>query len=276
VIFLTGDVCFLWLNRVWPLIRVPSEKNRKRHQKIFTNEQFKQIFQKMNHYDIHLFASKFCTIVAVFITLQLCTLMTSGCLSSGGNKSKQAKNYRSGRNYFSSSSSSSPSHDSSRNTIKRRYLTLNNGAAFQSTTHIHTEEGEPIYGRIIVPFSFGDSNTLTITAFWDENFETSPLWMFLKAGSSLPTTKTYDKQSISFTSRKYARIRKDFVEPGEYTLLFSPLKDIEALTINISILPVTHKGAGNSYWRPSPIKKDSYQSSIPWYWTLTQEAFKYN
>ena len=51
-----------------------------------------------------------------------------------------------------------------------------------------------IYFRIIVPFSFGDSNTLTITAFWDEDFNTSPLWMFLRAGSSLPTTKTFDKQ----------------------------------------------------------------------------------
>lgn len=216
----------------------------------------------MNHYNIQFFACKFCTIAAVFITMQIYTLMTSGCLSSGSNKSNQAQNYRSGRNYFSSSSSS-PSFDTSRNTIKRRYLTLNNGIEFQSTTHIHTEEGEPIYGRIIVPFSFGTSNTLTITAFWDEDFNTSPLWMFLKAGSSLPTTKTYDKQSISFTSRKYARIRKDFVEPGEYTLMFAPLKNIEALTINISILPVTHKGAGNSYWRPAPIRKDSNQSIIP-------------
>ena len=78
--------------------------------------------------------------------MQIYTLMTSGCLSSGSNKSNQAKNYRSGRNYFSSSSSS-PSFDTSRNAIKRRYLTLNNGIEFQSTTHIHTEEGEPIYGR---------------------------------------------------------------------------------------------------------------------------------
>ena len=63
-------------------------------------------------------------------------------------------------------------------------------------------------------------------------------------------------RSISFTSRKEARIRKDFVHPGEYTLLIAPLKTITALTINISILPVTHKGAGNPYWRPRPVKKD--------------------
>ena len=64
-------------------------------------------------------------------------------------------------------------------------------------------------------------------------------------------------RSISFTSRKYARVRKDFVHPGEYTLLIAPLQNINALTINISILPVTHRGAGNSHWRPDPVKKDS-------------------
>ena len=81
---------------------------------------------------------------AIFILLEWCIFMTSGCLNAGGSRNNQAKNYRSGRNYFSSSSSS---FDSSRNTIKRRYYTLNNGVEFQSTTHIHTEEGEPIFGR---------------------------------------------------------------------------------------------------------------------------------
>jgi hypothetical protein len=190
--------------------------------------------------------------------------MTSGCLSSGGSVSNQAKNYRTGRNSSSSSSSSSASSfASSRNTIKRRYLTLNNnGVTFQSTTHIHTEDGQPIYGRITVPFAFGEPNTLTITAFWNEDYNTSPLWMFMKAGSSLPTSKTFDKQSISFTSRKYPRIRKDFISPGEYTLLIAPLQNIDALTINISILPITHEGAGNSYWRPDPNKKESQQQQI--------------
>lgn len=217
----------------------------------------------MNNYSINIFTCKLCTIVAIFITLQLCSLMTNGCVSSGGSKNNEAKNYRSGRNQFSSSSSSSSSSfGSTRNTIKRRYLTLNNGVAFQSTTHIHTDNGEPIYGRIIVPFAFGDSNTLTVTAFWDEDFNTSPLWMFLKSGSSLPTTEKFDKQSISFTSRKYARIRKDFVHPGEYTLMIAPLQNIDALTINISILPITHKGAGNSYWRPPPLKKDSQRKTF--------------
>jgi len=209
----------------------------------------------MNYYRIRFFASKFCTIAVGCLILQLFVLMASGCLTSSGNQNRQAKSYRSGRNQFSSSSSSS-SDSSRRQTIRRRYLTLNKGETFQSTTHIHTEENEPIYGRIVVPYSFGDGNTLTITAFWEEDFHSSPLWMFLKAGTSLPTTERFDKQSISFTSRKEARIRKDFVHPGEYTLLIAPLKTITALKINISILPVTHKGAGNPYWRPRPVKKD--------------------
>jgi hypothetical protein len=220
----------------------------------------KRKFQRMNNYNIGFFSCKFYIIAVVFITLQLCSLMTSGCLSSGG----KAKNYRSGRNYFSNPSTSASSFASSSITIKRRYLTLNNnGVTFQSTTHIHTEDGQPIYGRIIVPFAFGEPNTLTITAFWNEDYKTSPLWMFMKAGTSLPTSKTFDKQSISFTSRKYARIRKDFISPGEYTLLIAPLQNIDALTINISILPITHEGAGNSHWRPDPNKKDSQQTSIP-------------
>jgi len=209
------------------------------------------MYQKMNYYRIRLFTSRFCTVAGGFLILQLFCLMASGCLTSSGNDNKQIKSYRSGRNQFSSSSS-----ETSKRTIRRRYLTLNKGETFQSTTHIHTEENEPIYGRIIVPYSFGDGNTLTITAFWDEDFQSSPLWMFLKAGTSLPTTERFDKQSISFTSRKEARIRKDFVHPGEYTLLIAPLKTITALKINISILPVTHKGAGNPYWRPRPVKKD--------------------
>lgn len=196
----------------------------------------------------------------VFITLQLCSLMTSGCQSSSSRVSNQAKNYRSGRNYFSSSSSS---FTSSKNTIRRRYLTLNNGATFQSTTHIHTEDGQPIYGRIIVPFAFGEANTLTITAFWNGDYSTSPLWMFLKAGSGLPTRTNFDKQSISFTSRKYARIRKDFISPGEHTLLIAPLQNMDGITINISILPVTHRGAGNSYWRPDPSENDTQNLNIP-------------
>ena len=78
--------------------------------------------------------------------LQLFVLMASGCLTSSGSQNRQAKSYRSGRNQFSSSSSSS-SDSSRRQTIRRRYLTLNKGETFQSTTHIHTEENEPIYGR---------------------------------------------------------------------------------------------------------------------------------
>ena len=74
--------------------------------------------------------------------LQLFCLMASGCLTSSGNGNKQTKSYRSGRNQFSSSSS-----ESSKRTIRRRYLTLNKGETFQTTTHIHTEENEPIYGR---------------------------------------------------------------------------------------------------------------------------------
>jgi hypothetical protein len=218
------------------------------------------MYQKMNHYRRRFFESRYCAIAVGFLILQLFGLMASGCLTSSGNQNKQSKSYRSGRNQFSSSSSSSDS--SRRTTIRRRYLTLNKGETFQSTTHIHTEENEPIYGRIIVPYSFGDANTLSITAFWEEDFSSSPLWMFLKAGSSLPTTETFDKQSISFTSRKHARIRKDFVHPGEYTLLIAPLRNINALTINISILPVTHKGAGNPYWRPSPVKKDSQRKTF--------------
>jgi hypothetical protein len=114
-----------------------------------------------------------------------------------------------------------------------------------------------------VPFSFGEANTLTITTFWNGDYSTSPLWMFLKAGSSLPTSKNFDKQSISCTSRKYARKRKDFISPGEYTLLIAPLQNMDGITINISILPITHEGAGDSYWRPDPKKKDSQQTSIP-------------
>ena len=64
-------------------------------------------------------------------------------------------------------------------------------------------------------------------------------------------------RSISFTSRKYARIRKDFISSGEYTLLIAPLQNMDGLTINTSILPITHKGAGNSYWRPDPNKEES-------------------
>ena len=52
------------------------------------------------------------------------------------------------------------------------------------------------YFRIIVPFSFGEANTLTITTFWNGDYSTSPLWMFLKAGSSLPTSKNFDKQLV--------------------------------------------------------------------------------
>jgi len=256
VCFLHGAPCEKWIKCQ------RKSKNCTVIQKLFLNERCKHIFQKMNRYNLQFFACKFCTITAIFILLEWCIFMTSGCLNAGGSRNNQAKNYRSGRNYFSSSSSS---FDSSRNTIKRRYYTLNNGVEFQSTTHIHTEEGEPIFGRIIVPYSFGDSNTLTITAFWDEEFNTSPLWMFLKAGSSLPTTKSFDKQSISFTSRKYARIRQDFVHPGEYTLLIAPLQNIDAITINISVLPVTHKGAGNSFWRPRPTTEEPNRSSIPWF-----------
>ena len=50
--------------------------------------------------------------------------------------------------------------------------------------------------RIIVPFAFGEPNTLTITAFWNEDYRTSPLWMFMKKGASLPTSKTFDKQLV--------------------------------------------------------------------------------
>ena len=62
-------------------------------------------------------------------------------------------------------------------------------------------------------------------------------------------------RSISFTSRKYAKLRKDSVAPGEYTLLILPSQDISGITINVSILPTAHIGAGNALWRPPPAEK---------------------
>ena len=70
-------------------------------------------------------------------------------------------------------------------------------------------------------------------------------------------------RSISFTSRKYARIRKDFISPGEHTLLIAPLQNMDGITINISILPVTHRGAGNSHWRPDPSENATQNLNIP-------------
>jgi len=136
--------------------------------------------------------------------------------------------------------------------------------SFAITKGVYVTDREPVYGRIDVPYeTSGGGFVLTLGAHWKRygggKFN-SPVWMYIRK-NDLPSTSNWDKKSVSFVTRGYARIQVDTPTPGVYYVMIrtaasptAPDNDDsegseEDLTVVASILPRDHPEAGNPSWR---------------------------
>jgi len=136
-------------------------------------------------------------------------------------------------------SSSAPSHSSRR---VRRVHQLNTEGDALAVTRLRAFQGEFIYGRIEVPRS-QSGMTLTVTAAWETNAFTSPLWLYSRK-DNLPTASHYDKTGISFVSRKYARVRYEDASPGTYFVMVESIDDVGDFSFIVSIDRLGDEGDG--------------------------------
>jgi len=136
--------------------------------------------------------------------------------------------------------------------------------SFAITKGVYVTDREPVYGRIDVPYeTSGGGFVLTLGAHWKryggEKFN-SPVWMYIRK-NDLPSTSNWDRKSVSFVTRGYARIQVDTPTPGVYYVMIRTASPSatdddddregseEDLTVVTSILPRDHPEAGNPSWR---------------------------
>lgn len=115
----------------------------------------------------------------------------------------------------------------------RRVHQLNSEGDALAVTRLRAFQGEFIYGRIEVAHS-QRGMTLTVTAVWETNAFTSPLWLYSRK-AYLPTSRRHDKTGVSFVSRKYARLRYDAASSGTYFVMVESIDDVGDFSFVVSI-----------------------------------------
>lgn len=143
------------------------------------------------------------------------------------------------QNSLDAPSLSAPPHSSRR---VHRVHQLNTEGDALAVTRLRAFQGEFIYGRIEVPRS-QSGMTLTVTAVWETNAFTSPLWLYARK-DDLPTESHYDKTGISFVSRKYARVRYEAASPGSYFVMVEAIDDVGDFSFIVSIDRAGDDGGG--------------------------------
>ncbi|XP_040564868.1 uncharacterized protein [Lepeophtheirus salmonis] len=114
---------------------------------------------------------------------------------------------------------------------------LNSGVELVAlTTNIRASADRGVYGRLEVPRRSYGHWRLTVSAFWTDSYRSTPLWLYLKK-NSIPNKSSFDKSSVSFVSRKFARIRMDRASPGSYFVFLEALVDIRNVTLGVTLLP---------------------------------------
>jgi len=121
--------------------------------------------------------------------------------------------------------------------------------AFSITKGVYVSNTTPVYGRVEVPYEMsGGGFVLTVGAHWRRRRSNSPVWLYIKK-SGLPSVSSWDNKSVSYVSRKYARLRLNTPTPGVYYVMIRGDADESDLTVTASLLPRGHPHAGDARWR---------------------------
>eukprot|EP00096_Caligus_rogercresseyi_P015972 TRINITY_DN8470_c0_g1_i1.p1 TRINITY_DN8470_c0_g1~~TRINITY_DN8470_c0_g1_i1.p1 ORF type:complete len:209 (+),score=7.73 TRINITY_DN8470_c0_g1_i1:208-834(+) len=169
-------------------------------------------------------------------TVQLWTLLF--VIGSFLNTAKSCKSSNSGSSRTGRRSPDFDGPDRSRYSYSiGRIHRLNSGDELVAlTSNIRASTDRGVYGRLEVPRRSYGHWRLTVSAFWTGPHRSTPLWMYLKK-NTIPTNKSFDKSSIAFVSRKFARIRMDRASPGSYFVLLEALVDLRNVTLGVTLIP---------------------------------------
>eukprot|EP00095_Tigriopus_kingsejongensis_P006402 maker-scaffold1351_size46012-snap-gene-0.15 protein:Tk06402 transcript:maker-scaffold1351_size46012-snap-gene-0.15-mRNA-1 annotation:"hypothetical protein" len=162
------------------------------------------------------------------ITVRAC--INQGGVGGGGRASQEMRQRQSGPGYVSEENRPQRGQQ-----IIAQIHQLNQAEDLISVAKIPAIRGEPLYGRITIPWERAGWS-LTIRAQWEAQLFTTPLWMYLKY-AALPTQSIWDQTSISYVSRRYSQTRVEDVQSGSYYLLVEPLLNVRNLTLIVSLLP---------------------------------------
>jgi len=180
----------------------------------------------------------------------------SGCLANGGRRE---------------STIDSVTRASIEKTLGRMYdfLTLEDihsekNEAYAIVKDVYVTNRKAAYGRVEVPYEMSHGFTLTLAAHWRRRRYNTPIWMYVRK-TGLPSSSNWDKKSISFVSRKLARIRMESPDPGIYFVMIRGVEEqsTDDLRVTVSLLPNHHLAAGNAEWRPGqPLFRSSGRTLV--------------
>lgn len=138
--------------------------------------------------------------------------------------------------------------------------------AFAIIKNVYVNDRKAAYGRVEVPYEMSHGFTLTVATHWRRRRYNTPIWMYVRK-TGLPSSSDWDKKSISFVSRKLARIRMESPDPGIYFVMIRGVEDrdeaTDDLSVTVSLLPKHHLAAGNAEWRPGqPLFKSTGKTLV--------------